>query len=178
MTAQLKSYEELRSQAFKELNIDETKENEHGEIDATEEQWAKVDKRVHELQFEQRNRAKSIQNQEITSEIGKFLSVQTDHLRVIRDNIPSGVNNFQFFNKDSEINWYEFWNHVSDHTPYGMSFKTTSYSIKFNDISLQWICKLQFKDKNIEKTARLVTERLNAYESMARTIRNWEKRSK
>ena len=58
MTAQLKSYEELRSQAFKELNIDETKENEHGEIDATEEQWAKVDKRVHELQFEQRNRAK------------------------------------------------------------------------------------------------------------------------
>lgn len=178
MTVPLKTYEELRSQAFIELGIDESIENEHGEIDATEEQWALVDKRVHELQFEQRKKAKSNPTQEITSEIGKFLLSETSHDRIIRDHIPNGLDNFQFYHKDKALNWYEFWNHVSDNSPWDMRFETTGYRIAFNENVLKWEYQMDFKDENIEKNAIIVTERLNAYEYLARAIRTWEKRAK
>lgn len=48
-----KTYEQLRSQAFQELGLDE-KENENGELIATNEQWAIIDARVNELERIQR----------------------------------------------------------------------------------------------------------------------------
>ena len=49
----LKTYEQLRSQAFSELGLPET-ENSDGELDATDEQWAIIDARVNELERIQR----------------------------------------------------------------------------------------------------------------------------
>lgn len=49
----LKTYEQLRSQAFSELGLEEI-ENGDGELVATEEQWAIIDARVNELQCLQR----------------------------------------------------------------------------------------------------------------------------
>lgn len=48
-----KTYEQLRSQAFQELGLEE-KENEDGELIATDEQWAIIDARVNELERIQR----------------------------------------------------------------------------------------------------------------------------
>lgn len=48
-----KTYEQLRSQAFQELGLEE-KENEDGEIIATDEQWAIIDARINELERIQR----------------------------------------------------------------------------------------------------------------------------
>lgn len=49
----LKSYEQLRSQAFAEIGLPET-ESEDGELVASDEQWAIIDARVNELQQKQR----------------------------------------------------------------------------------------------------------------------------
>lgn len=48
-----KTYEQLRSQAFQELGLEE-KESEDGELIATDEQWAIIDARVNELERIQR----------------------------------------------------------------------------------------------------------------------------
>lgn len=48
-----KTYEQLRSQAFQELGLEE-KENGDGELIATDEQWAMIDARVNELERIQR----------------------------------------------------------------------------------------------------------------------------
>lgn len=51
----IKSYEEIRSQAFIELGIEE-KSNADGELDATDEQWEKIDALVHKLQQAQHSK--------------------------------------------------------------------------------------------------------------------------
>lgn len=168
---QLKTYEELRSIAFKELNLEE-RENADGELIATDEQWAWIDNRVNELQQQQHTAAKKSVN-EITSEIGQFLAIQTDHMKVIRDHIPNGVQNFHFFLNDKEINWYEFWNQVSERRPSGTRLETDWYVIGFSDAKLKWEVKMNVSDSGIKKNATIVADNLNAYELQAKTIRNW-----
>lgn len=110
---------------------------------------------------------------QLNSKIASFLALQTDHMAKVRDHIPSGPENFKFFKNDEEMNWYEFWDQVAEHGPFGMKFKTDLYTLKFDENKLEWVlAQSEFHD---EKHIQIILKNLNTYEIQAKSIRNWIK---
>lgn len=114
-------------------------------------------------------------SEDLTSPIARFLAMQTDHMRNVRDNLPSGPENFKFTTPDGKANWYEFWSYIADHRPVGCVLKTDWYRIYFDDIALEWVSENLTKDPYFDKAMNKHVEEFNEYEIRAQSIRNWER---
>lgn len=109
------------------------------------------------------------------SQIARFLSVQTDIMKQIRDHLPTGPENFKFYTPHGEVDWYKFWSYVSDHRPVNCAMETDHYKIYFHSSDLKWKGLNKTDDVYFDRYVNHHPALLNEYEIRAQSIRNWER---
>lgn len=112
-------------------------------------------------------------SEQLTSPIAQFLAMQTDHMKQVRDHLPSGPENFKFYQPEGEIDWYQFWSYIAEHRPVNCAMETDWYKIYFDSSSLKWKGLNKAKDPYFDKYITHHTAQLNEYEIRAQSIRNW-----
>lgn len=114
-------------------------------------------------------------SEDLTSPIARFLAMQTDHMKKIRDNLPGGPENFKFYIPTGEVDWYTFWSYIAEHRPVDCALETDWYKIYFHSSSLTWKGLNKVKDPYFDKYLELHVKELSEYEIRAQSIRNWER---
>ena len=117
-------------------------------------------------------------SEDLTSPIARFLAMQTDHMKKIRDNLPGGPENFKFYIPTGEVDWYTFWSYLAAHRPGDSALETDLYKIYFHSSSLTWKGLNKVKEKKKKKKREREVKELYEYEIRAQSIRNWEKKKK
>lgn len=109
-------------------------------------------------------------------EIARFLSVQTDHMRNIRNSLPTSNEQYSFHHEDETLNWYQFWDHISSCRPSGAKLKTNSFEVRYSDSLLMWELSWHSECPIVSRDSDIIIANLNEYEAYAKLLRQWERR--
>ena len=114
-------------------------------------------------------------SEKITSEITRWLSMRTDHMKIVREHLPSGPEWFHFYEGDKEIDWYEFWSILGDKRPMGCKLETNLHKFTYDAMLLRWFYLPLEPSLEIQAQGQKILENLNAFTDLCRMTRDWEK---
>lgn len=112
---------------------------------------------------------------QLKSSIAGFLAMRTDCMKRVRDCIPAGPEFFKFYFQDKELNWYEFWDHISEARPCGCKLVTNMFTIVFDEHSLLWKCISHEDSAATAAKVTLICDALNENFIRTSTINSWNR---
>jgi hypothetical protein len=111
----------------------------------------------------------------LKSSVAQFLAMHTGNMKQVRDHIPAGPEFFWFYFNDTELNWYEFWDHIAEVRPCGCKLVTNMFTIVFDEHSLRWKCISQEDSAATSATVTLICDALNDNFIRSSTISGWNR---